>query len=350
MNLSRFTAVLICALAALSSSAEGPPPSKVVTALVKQQQVSPTSRLVGVIDFDRVSNVSGEVSGLIVQQRTSEGTEVKQGETLVELNTDFIEMDMEIKRKQQAQADADLQKVGSSLKRLESLLQKNSASRQAYDEALYDHRSLQKRRETLGLELKRLQLQLEKSSVLAPFDGIVLEKLKENGEWIAPGTAICTLASSSDLVVKVAISENLVRFQKPGQQLTVDISALDIKLSGKTLAISPVARQRSKSVTLKISIPYNSGMARNMSASLEVPSGDEREMLLVPRDALIRNKGKDFVYTVEEGKAKMLPVNVLTRLGEQAGIEPSPLQPGMQVIIDGNDRLRPNQAVQVQES
>ncbi len=349
MNSLRFAACVIGLITLFPANAQKPPPAKVVVAAIAQQEIAATSRLVGVIDFDRVSNVSGEVSGLITAQHAREGLVVKAGDPLVTLNTDFIEKDMEIKRKQQGQFNADLQKLAATLKRLESLLQKNSASRQAYDEALYDHRSLVKKREILDLELERLQLQVEKSTVRAPFDGIVLEKLKEIGEWLDPGTAVCTLASSNDLVVKAAISENMVRYQRPGESLAVNVNALDIQLQGTAETISPVARQRSKSATLRVTVPYHPGMIRNMSATVEVPSGETRLMLLLPRDALVRSGGADSVYTVEEGKAKLVSVTVLTRRGDQAGVASPSLKPGMKVVIDGNDRLRPDQAVVVVE-
>ncbi len=349
MTSLRFAACAIGLIAIFPANAQEPPPSRVVVADISQQEIAATSRLVGVIDFDRVSKVSGEVSGLITEQHVREGLVVKAGEPLVTLNTDFIEKDMDIKRTQQAQFTADLQKLAATLKRLESLLQKNSASRQAYDEALYDHRSLVKKLETLDLELERLQLRVAKSTVRAPFDGVVLEKLKESGEWLDPGTAVCTLASSHDLVVKAAISENMVRYQRPGESLAVTVNALDIQLQGTAQTISPVARRRSKSATLKVAVPYHRGMIRNMSATVEVPSGEARLMLMLPRDALVRNRGADFVYTVEDGKAKMVSVDVLTRRGNQAGVASPSLKPGMKVVVDGNDRLQPDQPVMVVE-
>ena len=133
----------------------------------------------GLVDFDRISAISGEISGLITRQHAVEGDLVKAGDPLVELNTDFIRKDMDIKRGQREEISSELEKVASSMRRLENLLKTNSASRQAYDDARFDHRSLIRKRETLGEELQRLKLQLEKSVIRAPFDGIVLNKLKE---------------------------------------------------------------------------------------------------------------------------------------------------------------------------
>jgi len=321
--------------------------ARVVVASVTDQRINETTQLLGIIDFDRVSRVSGEIRGSISEQHAVEGMQIKTGDPLVVLNTDLIHKDIAIKQKQLEQISADLQKVGASLERLENLLQKNSASRQTYDDSLYDHRSLQKKRETLDLELQRLGIELRKSTVRAPFAGIVLEKLKERGEWMDQGTAVAVVASTRDVIASIALSEQLIRFQQPGAPVLVNIPSLDLQLEGKVLGIKPVAIMRSKSATLKVGIPFKTGMVRNMSASVEIPSSEARRLLIIPRDALISKKGEDFVYTVDQGKAILVPVDILARQGDTAGVAPSPLKQGMQVVVDGNDRLQPGQAVQV---
>jgi membrane fusion protein (multidrug efflux system) len=342
---------LLCLLAIvlpqLLFAADAPPAAKVMVAESRLEQLNPTIRLTGIIDFDRISEVSGEISGLITRQNAVEGALVKQGDVLVELNTDLIQKDMDIKRAERAQVTADLDKVGRTMKRLESLLKKNSASRQAYDDARFDHRALQKKRETLDGELERLSLQLDKSVVRAPFDGMVLEKLKEQGEWLAPGTPVCRLAASSNLVAKVSLPENLFSFQQQGTEVPVSLIASGLELKGQVDSISPVVDLRSKSSLLKIRLPYHPGMIQNMSVSVEVSAGDRREILLLPRDALMRMKGADFVYAVKQDKAVLTPVKVVSRGNENVGVEIEDLGAGIKVVVDGNDRLRPDQPVEI---
>ncbi|MCW8943757.1 MAG: efflux RND transporter periplasmic adaptor subunit [Sedimenticola sp.] len=325
------------------------PPARVVVEAVSEKVIATRSNLTGVVDFDRISAVSGETSGRVIEQHAVEGALIKSGQTLLVLNSDLILKDMDIKQKQRAQVSADIEKLNRTLKRLESLLATNSASRQAYDDARFDHRSLQKKREVLDEEMARLQLQLNMSTVTAPFDGVVLEKLKERGEWIDPGSAICKLASTNDLVIRVSISENLARYQTVDLAVPVTIPALDLKLTGKILGLMPVANLRSKSLTLKISIPYQTGMAQNMSATVEIPTSTPTTLRMLPRDALVNFKGKDFVYTVKDGKAKMLPISIVVRRGDMLGVQDPSIAAGMRVVTDGNDRLRPDQAVQIIE-
>ncbi len=329
----------------LPAAPQEPPPARVVITQVREQELAPTSRLVGAIDFDRISEVSGEISGLITRQNAVEGSIVKKGDALAELNTDLIRKDMDIKQKQRAQSSADIEKVARTMKRLENLLQTNSASRQAYDDARFEHQSLMKRRETVDEQISRLQIQLEKSIIRAPFDGVVLAKLKEQGEWVNRGTSVARVASINDLVVKVAISEKLVRFQNSGETVPVTITALNSSVEGKILGFIPVADLRSKSATLKISIPWQREMIRNMSAAVEVPSGQKQKLRLLPRDAVVNFNGQNFVYTVADGKAKMLPIKIVARTGTDVAVMEPPVTTGMDLVVDGNDRLQPNQSV-----
>ncbi|MCG8425777.1 MAG: efflux RND transporter periplasmic adaptor subunit [Chromatiales bacterium] len=339
--------LLFVSLLPLQVQSASPPPARVVTVPVEEQEMAATQALSGIVDFDRISAVSGEVSGLITKLHISEGKQFKAGDPLLELNTDLIRKDIDIKNKEKAQVSADLEKVGRTLKRLESLLQKNSASRQAYDDARFDHRSLQKKRETLDEELQRLKLQLDKSVVRAPFNGIVLEKQKEQGEWLAPGMPVCRLASTEDLVVKVAVSENMAKFQQVGQTIPISINALDLRLTGTVKGFIPVADLRSKSALLKITIPYQPGVMQNMTASAEVAAGRKQTLQMIPRDAVVRMNGKTFVYSIKEDKAQLIPVTIISRTDIAIGVNQNSIRKGMPVVIDGNDRLRPNQAVQV---
>lgn len=337
----------IVIFANLAHSAPKRPPAKVVVQEVFTRAAKPTQKLTGIIDFDRISAVSGEVSGLITILHITEGSHVKTRDPLVELNADLIKKDKDIKSKQIAQVTSDINKVRQSLKRLESLLKNNSASRQAYDDTRFDLRSLQKKRETLEQEMERLHLQQNMSVIRAPFDGIILEKLKEKGEWLTPGSAIARIASTNDLLVTIALPENLISYQNIGASVAVTIPATSRKLEGVIRSLGPVANRRSRSVELKIEIPYSAGLMQNLTAEVNVSSGVEQELQWIPRDALIRKGKSSLVYTIVDGKSKAIPVEVISSTSSDLGVKNPNIKKGMPIVINGNDRLRPNQPVQI---
>ena len=329
--------------------AQQPPPARVVTAMVKSQVLSPTSRMVGVLRFTQVSQVAADIEGLISTHHFDTGWVLKKGTVMAQLNTDFIHKDMAIIRSQILEADAEIEKLARDVKRLDSLKQGQLASRSAYDEAFFDHKILQERKKTLQQRLGRLQLAKEKSTVHAPFDGIVLEKLKDQGDWLGKGDALARFGSISDIQAVIPVSERLLPYQKSGSEFEVFIPALNRTITGSLTGVVPFAELRSKSVYLKIALPYEEGMIEHLSAETEVPSAGPRELQLIPRAALLQNPGGDTVYTIRDGKTALIGVNIVVRSGDYIAVDNVDIKAGMAVIVDGNDRLRPGQPVQVVE-
>ena len=82
-----------------------------------------------------------------------------------------------------------------------------------------------------------------------------------------------------------------------------------------------------------------------MSATVRVATSVPKKFKLVPRDAVVNLRGQDFVYTTKEGKAAPLPVRVVAFVGEMAAVESPAVNEHMRVVVDGAERLRPDQAV-----
>ncbi len=329
--------------------AQEPPPARVVVAAVEERELSPSTRMVGVLRFIRVAEVATEAEGLITQHNFDTGRTLEQGAVLAELDTDFIRKDMEINRSQVAEVEAQIEKLAREVQRLESLRRDNLASRSAYEEAFYSHQALLKRRDTLKRQLERMQLALDKSRVRAPFAGLVLEKKKELGDWVGKGDTVARLGSTEGVWAVMPVSEALLPFQHEGAEYEVAIPALGRHIKGRLSGVEPFAEVRSKSVYMKIVLPYEPGMIENLSVEVEVPAEHPRLLRLIPRAALLQMQGAATVYTVAEGKAVLLPVNIVTRSGDYIAVDNENVQPGMTVVVDGNDRLRPGQAVLVVE-
>lgn len=343
----RLIPTLLLALVPALATAQAPPPARVVVSTVGESMVSTSARMEGVVDFDRVAQVAAEVSGRIDYHGLAEGALIEAGAPLVVINADFVSKDIDITRHEVREVEAELRKLDSNLRRLDQLLKTDATSRSAYDDALYSHQALQRRRDVLQERIERLRIRIEKSTVMSPFEGIVLERMVEVGEWTGPERPVARIASTDDVVVRVAVSEDLLRFLRPGDTINLEVPALQTEIDGTVRRISPVADLRSRSVELKIGVPYIPGMVQNMSARVRIPTSDERHLRTVKRDAVVTMNGRDFVFTVEDGKAKMLPVTIVNRIGDLIAVDDPAIVAGMSVVVDGNERLRPDQAVTV---
>jgi len=183
--------------------------------------------------------------------------------------------------------------------------------------------------------------------IKAPFDGIVLEKNVDSGDWVQQGKPLIRIGSVKDFLIKVPVAETLLQFVFVGQKVPVIINAYNKEMTGVIDSLAPIADAKTKNIFLKIRIPMLSKVAQNMSATVFIPTGSRQKLAMIPRDALIKFQGKDFVYTIKEKKSVMLPINIVTYLGNIVGADNKHFAEGMPVVIDGNERLRPGQMVEI---
>jgi len=328
-------------------SAQQPPAAKVVLSKVTEKEIAKTTPVVGIVDFDKFSYVTSEISGLIKNSFLEEGTFVEQGKALIQLENDFTQKDIEIMQTQIEELEIQLEESGKNLTRSEKLFKNSTSSEKEYDDYSFAHKKLLKQKERLVKELGKLNLNFAKSTVKAPFSGIIFEKMKEQGEWISPGTPICSIGSTENTVIKVAISESLVRYVKIGEDIAIKINTLDKEFRGTIINYTPEADMQSKTFYIKVKIPFFENAIRNMSATAYVPVTEKMKITMVERNALIRYQGKNFVYTINDNTAQIIPVEVVVYDGENLGISSPHIVPGMPVIVEGNDRLQPGQPVEI---
>jgi len=324
-----------------------PPPAKVVLASVQEKMIAENAQIIGVLYFDKVSGLSTEVAGLVTSARFREGDRVKKGDVLLKLNTDFIDKDIEMARTKIEQMDVRIEKAEKDLERYEALHHNKAIREKDYDDIRFTHLDRIKEREVLKKQLEIALLKKAKSVIRAPFDGIMLEKCADMGDWIEPGAELCRIGSSDDVFIKVPVAEELLRHSPQGGSVDVTINATGKRVPGTIDGVLPLADPRTKNCMLKVRLPRLETVVENMSATVLIPVGERRRLKLVPRDALISFGGMDMVYTVKDGRAVAVTINIVSFAGENACSDSPDIPAGMKVVVEGNERLRPQQPVTV---
>ncbi len=326
----------------------GPPPALVTVKEVREGMVDPVTEFVGTVYYPEVSEVSTEVSGSVVEVRFDEGYRVRKGEALVRLDRDLLEKTLESTRATREQNLADLEKARRDLGRIEKLYREESIAEQVYDENRFRVKSLEKKSESLEADVGRLEIELARKTVRAPFSGVVIKKHVERGEWLAPGMPVATLARDDTMEVVVEVPGDMLPFVKKGG--TVRVRAAGKEIRGTVLAIVPRGDIATRTFPVKIRVPNRVPLIEGMEARVDIPSGRKEESLLVPRDALVTAMGQTVVFTVVDAKAKMVPVTVTRYLGTEAAVRTDGLGKGMEVMVKGHERIRDGQPVQVHPS
>ena len=325
--------------------AQEPQPAKVVVSNITTQQVAQRHTFIGTFFYDRTSHVSSEVGGLVTRITVKEGDRVSKGTPLAYLDTQILDKEIRIQENLIEQAQLTIDHTRTNFKRAVSLHQKNATSKQNYDDAEFFYQEAVLKKTAAEILLQKLQIQKKKSVIRAPFDGVVLEKNVDSGDWVQQGKILVSLGSVNDLAVKVPVAETLLRHISVGGQVETVINAYSRKITGVIDHLEAAADERTKNVFLNIRIPVQPDVVRNMSATVYIFAGNERELSIIPRDALVKFRGGNFVYAVKDKKAVMMPVNIVTYLGDRIGADNKHFYAGMPVVVDGNERLRADQPV-----
>lgn len=152
------------------------------------------------------------------------------------------------------------------------------------------------------------------TTIVAPIDGIVVDKQVQVGDVVQPGQPICTLYDPTRLQLVAVVREELAGRLAVGHDVDVHLDALDQDCRGLVTEIVPTAQAESRSFEVKVTGPCHPGAVTGMFGRLQVPLGEVEE-LRVPQRAVQQVGQLDFVTVVEGERA----LRRLVRLGKQSG-------------------------------
>ncbi|NNK13121.1 MAG: biotin/lipoyl-binding protein, partial [Desulfofustis sp.] len=124
---------LLLHLCTLAYAADGPPAAKVRVASVVQQDVAQTRSVIGVLYYDRISEISTELAGLVERVEVKQGDSVAKGDALVRLNTEILEKEIAFQKSRIERTDLRIANAKKNYSRLERLYDKSGVSEKEYD-------------------------------------------------------------------------------------------------------------------------------------------------------------------------------------------------------------------------
>jgi RND family efflux transporter MFP subunit len=322
-----------------------PPPAAVVVSEVRTGFVAPEAEFVGTVFYLEVSDVAAEVNGRVEVVSFEEGHRIKTGHVLVRLNADLLEKNLKGTKASYEQALSELEKARSDFQRIENLYQRQVVPEQVYDENRFRVQGLDKKAESLKAEVERLEVELQKKVIKAPFNGVVIKKHVDRGEWLSPGSSVATLARDEIVDIVVEVPEEITRFIRSGVEVRVKAGGRETM--GKIFALIPRGDIATRTFPVKIRMNNSLSLVEGMEARVVLPASDRRRSLMVPRDAVLNLSGQNVVFAIVDSKANLIPVKVIGYQGNMVGVEAEGLSEKMKVAIKGNERLRDGQAVTI---
>ncbi len=401
-----FLAIASLFLMNIAVVAEGLNPTNVKITKISPKKLNIHKTYVGYLKpQDRVV-VRSETSGTVERINVDEGVKVKSGQVLVHVSTNELELKKTIARTNfnQAVSDYNIEKklylddsdetVHVSLKQLrlqadmakadyENALNEYEVQKRLFDKEMISATSFDNDR--TAMEIKRIAwqqalldweqakiedkarlenyqnaieisranlelaaLELEKSKVKAPFNGIVKEKIVQMGGFIQNGTDLFELMDISKVLVRINIPEREMRFASVGKAVSIRLDAVpgeEFHGTIKTLGLEADIKCRCFPADVVID-NKEQRLLPGMMAKVEMLAFEETNQVIVPRHAVIEKLNGSVVFIVRNGMAVQVPVVPGAMIEENVQIV-SGLSFGDQLIVVGQDLLANNEPVNV---
>jgi len=293
-----------------ATMAAGPAGSSGIPVEVAAVRVGTVNRIVEAVGTLRANEsiiVRPEVAGRITEIQFSEGQAVKQGAILVVLEDSISKAEL-------AQAQARLGLSQTNYERMNSLQQQGLGSEQERDRTLSELRVSQ-------AELALAQARLDKTTIKAPFDGVLGLRRVSVGDYVSVGQDLVNLLDIDPIKVDFRVPEVYLSEVQTGQPIEVRVDAFpDETFTGEVYALDPQVDINGRSIVVRALIPNEGGHLKpGLFARVELMVERRPNALLIPEDALVPQGDKQFVFRVVDGKATL--TEVATGRHQEAEVE-----------------------------
>lgn len=226
---------------------------------------------VGRIEAARQTAPAAERSGLLMNMMVEEGDVVEAGAVLARLDLRPLELTRARLLADRAGIEADIDLAERTVDRRSRLVGDGWSSGQSYDEALFSVSGLTARRDGLDAQIAQIDLDIEKSTIRAPFAGRVAARLVDEGAVIAAGTPLMQVQETGRPQARIGIPPSRVIGMAPGD--TVTLTYQGRRITGRIAALTPDLDVATRTVPVLIDILPDAPVSDAPLTDAPVPMG-----------------------------------------------------------------------------
>ncbi|MEM9350362.1 MAG: efflux RND transporter periplasmic adaptor subunit, partial [Pseudomonadota bacterium] len=245
-------------LADRAAAVEGPPaeaPTGVETlSVTRVDSYIVERRFVGEVEPARATGLAFELPGVVDEIRVEEGELIPVGAIVAAIDTALLEADRERLAAAIEALEAEAELVRRTLERREELNARGFASEQALDEIVLSGASLRARIAEAQAALRGVEVQMEKSTLRAPFAGRVAERFLDDGAVAAAGQAVVRLLEETKPQMRVSLAPDLAAELRAGDPLNVRIGEQDFQAEVVRLLPDLDLRTRMRPVLVELDV------------------------------------------------------------------------------------------------
>jgi len=324
----------------LTASEFSMPLPRVSVVELKERLIAPTMEISGSVISLNDTIISAQVSGELEWIATV-GTAAKKGDVIARIVPTLMDIEVASARAQLAKLKADLKFRSQEVKRFKTLAYKDNTSKARLQEELSKQSMLKQDISGADSALRMAKFYLAHSNIRAPFDGHVVSRLSNLGEYLSMGDQVLRFVDTHRRDIAINAPMSLIPLLAKNQGVDV-IAYQTVNLPIKTIV--PVGDKLSRMVEVRIdasSVDWIIGTA----VSVNLPKAPSQHRVAIPRDALVIKGSELYIFRIDdEMKAEKINAEIEAIDGDWMAIKAT-LKAGDKIVIRGGERLSSGQEV-----
>jgi membrane fusion protein (multidrug efflux system) len=295
----------------------------IVNALkLKTAVIDAEYQFTGTFDADREGKINADVPGKIVKYYVDQGSVVKKGQTLVQLDDALLQLQLQAVNVQIEGFEADEKRyqILSDADAIQGV--KLEKTKMALKAAI--------------IQKKTLQTKISKTTIKAPFDGVVTMKMSEIGSFAAPGLPLLILTDIERLKFKINVAEaDLNLFTMNETYHIISDVYPEIELVGKVVSVGSKGNMgNSFPIEFAVENTDNLKIKSKMFGKVKLKDASKQEVIIMPSSAIIGSDIEPNVFVISNGKAILKPIKISKRIQNDVIIS-SGLKDGDVIVTSG---------------
>ena len=297
-------------------------PINVLADTIQIENVNAEISYSGTFEPNKETKISAEIQGKINSVLVDVGSNVIKGQSVIQLDNSLLKLQLQTIEVQIEGLEADVNRY--------TILAKADAIQGVLLE-----------KSILGLKSAKVQKatlveQINKTTIKAPFSGVVTAKLSEEGAFAAPGVPLLQITDISNLKFVVNVPENDLGQFKLNRSHSLSVDAYsEISLTGKATMIGSKANMGS-SFPIQFSVNNTSDVKikSGMFGKVNLKNGQPEKVIIIPSSVIVGSENQPQVYLIKNGKAVLQNITISKKIQNKSVVS-SGLKPGDAIVING---------------
>ncbi len=314
----------------------------ITTFKAKEEVFTHFLELQGNVETKQNILVYPEMPGILVAVFVKEGQAVKKGEVLAKIKDGGMSQQL-------SQLETQAELARTTFERQKRLWNQKIGSEMQYLQAKAQYEAQTK-------SVEQLKTQLEKTTILAPFDGVIDAVFKEEGTVVAPGqgTEIFRIINLSNMYITAEVPERYIASITKNKKVKVEFPVLGEIETSSVRQVGSFINPNNRSFKVEVPVSNKSGNIKpNLTVRLHINDYTNTNAILIPQSIISENaQGEQFIYVVKNKKENKEAVahKVIIKTGKTQGgiIEVlANLPAGTEIIKEGARSVNNGQTVKV---